>query len=67
MPVKMQLHCSVECHVHSLNNYILKITVKSGKDGDLFNSYAIEIKIIFLNVGVKSHYIKLFIKIAWYI
>lgn len=61
MPVKMQLYCSVTCSVRSLNKYIFKITSKSGKDGDLFNSYVTEIKRIFLNVGVKLYYMKLFI------
>lgn len=60
----MQLHCSANCSVHPLDKYILKTISKSGKYGDLFNSYVTEIKIIFLNVGVKLHSIKLFIKMA---
>lgn len=47
----MQLHCSVECGVHSINKYLNNSELEKYKI--LFNSHVIER--IFLNVGVKSH------------
>lgn len=58
MPIKMQLHCSVECGVHSLNKYYLNNS-ELEKYKILFNSHVIGR--IFLNVRVKSHYIKLYL------
>lgn len=46
----------MECDVHSLNKYYLNNNELENKN--LFNSHVI--KRIFLNQGIKSHYVKLY-------
>lgn len=57
----MQLHCSVECGVHSLNKYYLNNS-ELEKYKYLFNSHVI--KRIFLNVGGKVALCKTLFRIA---
>lgn len=51
MTIKMLLHYSAECNVHSLNKYILKIIVNQGKTEACLIHAILKLKVFFLMLG----------------